>query len=281
MTPFSLNIRGRLVNYRQPVVMGILNVTSDSFFPGSRCGSCSEVAERVRKMVEQGADIIDVGACSTRPGSEPVSADVELRRLETAMTALRSVAPEIPVSVDTFRADVAREAVNNLSADIINDISGGSLDRDMFGTVADLKVPYILTHTRGTSANMGQLTDYGERGVTATVLDELGLKLNELALMGVNDIIIDPGFGFAKTVSQNYTLMRDLAVFKQLRMPLLAGISRKSMLTRPLGIEADDALEPTVALNAFALDRGADILRVHDVLPARQSCTIYNLIHNS
>lgn len=281
MDPFSLNIRGRLVSYHQPVVMGILNVTSDSFFTGSRCSSSSEVADRVRLMVEQGVDIIDVGACSTRPGSEPVSADEELRRLDLALTALRSVAPELPVSVDTFRSGVAAEAVRNLSADIINDISGGRLDTEMFRTVADLKVPYILTHTRGTPATMGQLTDYGERGVTATVLDELGAGLNRLALMGVNDIIIDPGFGFAKTVSQNYTLMRDLAVFKQLRMPLLAGISRKSMITRPLGIDAADALPPTVALNSFALDRGADILRVHDVLAARQSCAIYNHIHNS
>ena len=195
------------------------------------------------------------------------------------MAALRDVAPDIPVSVDTFRASVARELVENCSVDIINDISGGTLDPDMFRTVADLKVPYVLMHMRGNPASMQQFTDYGERGVTATVLDSLAAKLSELALLGVNDIIIDPGFGFGKTVEQNYTLMRDLPVFSQLRMPILVGISRKSMITRPLGIEPADALAATTALNAFALDRGADILRVHDVREARQACTIYTNIH--
>lgn len=259
--------------------MGILNVTPDSFYSGSRCRSCQEVTEAVRNMIEQGVDIIDVGACSTRPGSESVDEAEELRRLEPAIAALRDVAPDIPVSVDTFRAAVARELVANHSVDIINDISGGTLDADMFRTVADLKVPYVLMHMRGNPATMQQFTDYGERGVSATVLDDLGAKLNELALLGVNDIIIDPGFGFSKTVEQNYTLMRDLPVFTQLCMPILVGISRKSMITRPLGIDSSDALAATTALNAFALDRGADILRVHDVREARQACAIYNNLH--
>lgn len=281
MTPFSLNINGQLIHYRTPVVMGILNVTPDSFYAGSRCGSPQSVEEKVSQMVEDGVDIIDIGACSTRPGAEMPDAKEELARLEPAMKALRRIAPEIPVSVDTFRASVAREAVQSLSVNIINDVSGGNLDADMFATVADLKVPYILTHMRGTPATMQQLTDYGERGVTATVLDELGLKLNQLALLGVNDIIIDPGFGLGKTLEQNYQLLRNLKVFKALRMPLLVGVSRKSMITRALGIDAAEALAPTVALGAFALDRGCDILRVHDVKEARQTCTLYNKLLNS
>lgn len=281
MTPISLNINGQLIHYRTPVVMGILNVTPDSFYAGSRCGSPQSVEEKVSQMVEDGVDIIDIGACSTRPGAEMPDAKEELARLEPAMKALRRIAPEIPVSVDTFRASVAREAVQSLSVNIINDVSGGNLDADMFATVADLKVPYILTHMRGTPATMQQLTDYGERGVTATVLDELGLKLNQLALLGVNDIIIDPGFGLGKTLEQNYQLLRNLKVFKALRMPLLVGVSRKSMITRALGIDAAEALAPTVALGAFALDRGCDILRVHDVKEARQTCTLYNKLLNS
>ncbi|MBD5192189.1 MAG: dihydropteroate synthase [Bacteroidales bacterium] len=281
MTPFSLNINGRLINYSSPVVMGILNITPDSFFSGSRCSSRNDVMEKVSAMIEQGVDIIDIGACSTRPGSESVSADEELHRLIPAIEALREVAPDIPLSVDTFRASVARELVRNHTVNIINDISGGTLDSEMFATVAELKVPYVLMHMRGNPATMQQFTDYGDRGVTATVLDELAAKLNELALMGVNDIIIDPGFGFSKTVEQNYTLMRDLEVFTHLRLPILVGISRKSMITRPLGIDPSQALAATTALNAFALDRGADILRVHDVREACQACAIYNNLHNS
>ncbi len=255
--------------------MGILNVTPDSFYSGSRCCNRGEVTAVVRDMLENGVDIIDIGACSTRPGSQSVSPAEELRRLEPAIEALRSVAPDVPLSVDTFRADVARELVRNHTVNIINDISGGSLDKEMFETVADLNVPYILMHTRGTPETMQQFTDYGPRGVTASVLDDLACRLNQLALLGVNDVIIDPGFGFAKTPEQNFTLMRDLGVFRELRMPLLVGMSRKSMITRTLGIATDQALAATTALNAYALDRGADILRVHDVKEARQAADLY------
>ena len=255
--------------------MGILNVTPDSFFAGSRMDSTEKIAFRVRDMIEQGVDIIDIGAYSSRSGADDVSPDEELRRLENGMNILRSIAPEIPVSVDTFRASVACEAVKNLSVNIINDISGGDLDADMFQTVAEMKVPYVLMHMRGTPENMQQLTDYGTRGVTASVLDDLASKLNKLALMGVNDIILDPGFGFSKTLSQNYELMRNLEVFHTLPAPLLGGVSRKSMITKALGITADEALPATTALHAFALDRGADILRVHDVREARQACDIW------
>ncbi|MEE0979502.1 MAG: dihydropteroate synthase, partial [Muribaculaceae bacterium] len=234
-----------------------------------------KIAFRVREMIDQGVDIIDIGAYYSRPGADDVSPDEELRRLENGMNILRSIAPEIPVSVDTFRASVAREAVKNLSVNIINDISGGDLDADMFQTVAEMKVPYVLMHMRGTPENMQQLTDYGTRGVTASVLDDLASKLNKLALMGVNDIILDPGFGFSKTLSQNYELMRNLEVFHTLPAPLLVGVSRKSMITKALGITADEALPATTALHAFALDRGADILRVHDVREARQACDIW------
>ena len=230
-------------------------------------------------MIADGADILDVGACSTRPGAKIVSEEEELIHITNAVRIIRDLSAEIPVSVDTFREKVAEAAVAE-GADIINDISGGDLDEDMFPTVAKLKVPYILMHTRGTPETMSSLTDYGERGVTATVLDNLGYKMNRLALMGVNDIIIDPGFGFAKNLDQNYELMRNLDVFNELDAPILVGISRKRMATNLLEITAEDALDATVALNCFALDRGASIIRVHDVLPAVQAVKIFNKINN-
>lgn len=264
--PFTLNLHGRLLRVDRPQIMGIVNVTPDSFYEGSRYGDSDAVARRVSEMVESGVDIIDIGACSTRPGSAPVSADEEIRRLRTGLSALRRVAPDLPVSVDTFRAEVARVAVEELGADIINDISGGDLDPDMWPAVARLQVPYIVTHTRGNPAGMQSLTDYGERGVTAEVIQSLSRKIEKLRLAGVADVIADPGFGFAKTVSQNYELLRDIPLLARfIEAPLLVGVSRKSMFTKPLNISPQEALSPTLAANTIAMVGGASFIRVHDV----------------
>ena len=275
--PFSLNIRGRLVEYDRPAVMGIINVTPDSFYAGSRTRA-DEIGHRVRTMIADGADMIDIGAYSSRPGAAPVSETEELDRLAEGMTALREAAPDVIVSVDTFRAGVAKAAIEQLGADIINDISGGDLDRDMFDTVASLNVPYILMHMRGTPADMQTHTDYPD-GVTAAVLKDLSAKMRRLRLLGVNDVIVDPGFGFAKTLEQNYRLMADLPLFgRLLDAPLLVGISRKSMITRALGVGAQDALNGTTVLNTIALLNGAQILRVHDVKACSEAVKIVSLM---
>lgn len=275
--PFTLNIKGSIRLIERPQIMGIVNATPDSFFPGSRTLSRESIIERTRAMIDQGADMIDIGAYSSRAGAADVSETEELRRLETALEAIRSVNTDIPVSVDTFRANVARTAISSLGADIVNDISGGSLDADMLETVASLKCPYILMHMRGTPATMQTLTDYDD--VTADVIKEISIILSRLETLGVSDIIVDPGFGFAKTVEQNYELMRNLEIMENLLgLPLLVGISRKSMLTRPLGIKPDEALNATTVMNVIALSKGASILRVHDVKEARQALVLTGLV---
>jgi dihydropteroate synthase len=274
MHPFSLNIRQQLVEYTSPVVMGILNVTPDSFFAGSRSFDADDIEKRVTTLLAEGSDMIDIGAYSSRPGADDITPQEEIDRLARGMQILRKHNATIPVSVDTFRADVARVAIEQLGVDIINDISGTNLDPQMADTVAALRCPYILMHMRGTPATMQTLTEYND--VTTDVLAELGERVQKLAMMGVNDIIIDPGFGFSKTLDQNYTLMRNLKTFELFHRPLLVGISRKSMLTRLLDIDNADALNATTALNTMALERGASILRVHDVAAARQAVTIYN-----
>ena len=232
-----------------------------------------ELHRRVERMLAQGADIIDVGGYSSRPGADDVSPEEEMARVRRGVEAIRRVSADIPVSVDTFRADVARRAVLDWGADIVNDISGGALDSGMFSTVAELKVPYILMHMRGTPATMQTMTDYED--VTADVVAELSGLMHQLELDGVADIIIDPGFGFAKTLDQNYELMRHLPQLAQLLgKPVLVGISRKSMITKLLSVTADEVLPGTVALNTFALLNGASILRVHDVEAAVQAVRI-------
>lgn len=277
--PFSLNIHGRLLQIERPQIMGIINVTPDSFYSGSRTPSPIDIKHRVQQMIADGADMIDVGAYSSRPGADDVSPDEELHRLEIGMEAIRSVAPYIPVSIDTFRASVARRAIENLGADIINDISGGTIDPDMLDTVADLHVPYILMHMRGTPADMQQHTDY--TCVTTDVVAELSRTLATLEALGVPDIIIDPGFGFSKTLEQNYRMLHDLRHFSDIfHRPVLVGISRKSMITRALGITPDEALNGTTVLNTIALLKGASILRVHDVRAAREALTLTHLTAN-
>ena len=275
MQPFrtySLNLNGRLVLIDRPWVMGIINVTPDSFYSASRVNDEAALVERVRQMVADGADVLDVGACSTRPDSQSVDAQSEMQRLQWALAVIRREAPDVLISVDTFRADVARRCVEQWGADIINDISGGTLDEEMFSTVASLGVPYVLTHTRGTPATMSSMTDYGD--VAADVLEWMARRIDELRQMGVADVIADPGFGFAKDVEQNYRLLTCLDAFHALNAPLLVGVSRKRMVYMPLGISPDEALNGTTVVNTMALERGAHILRVHDVKAAVQAVTL-------
>lgn len=270
--PFTLNIAGRIRKYDHPAVMGILNVTPDSFYADSRTPEADAIGRRVERMLAEGADMIDVGGYSSRPGADEVSASEETERVCRGIEAVRSLSADIPVSVDTFRADVAEAAVA-AGANIINDISGGTADEAMFATVARLKTPYVLMHMRGTPQTMQQLTDYTD--VTADVIAELSAPLHRLQLMGVADVIIDPGFGFAKTTEQNYELMRNLpAIESMLGRPVLVGISRKSMITRIAGCTPAEALPGTIALDTFAAMAGASILRVHDVGAARQALDV-------
>ncbi len=277
-TPFSLNIKGRLCEFDRPQVMGILNITPDSFFASSRTIDEEKIAQRVNEMIADGVDMIDIGGYSSRPGANEVSAEEETARLKRGMKVVRSINPDIIVSVDTFRADVAQTAIEEMGADMINDISGGNLDEKMFETVARLNVPYILMHMRGTPATMSELTDYND--VTADVLKELSEKVNRLSLMGVNDVIIDPGFGFAKTQEQNYRLLHDLNVMHVFNRPLLVGVSRKSMIYRALDTTPDNVLNGTTVINTAALLAGASILRVHDVKEASEAVKLINLITN-
>ena len=280
MKPFSLNIRGRLIDFVRPAVMAIINATPDSFYAASRSETSDQIAEAARRAVDEGADIIDLGAYSSRPGADDVSAAVELDRLAHGLETVRKVAPSIPVSIDTFRAEIAKRCVSEFGADIINDISGGDMDHEMFDTVASLNVPYVLMHMRGTPASMQTLTEY-PAGVTAGVIAELAPKLERLELLGVNDVIIDPGFGFAKTLEQNYRLLRDLEAFEMLGRPVLVGMSRKSMATRLLNITSEEALNATTVLNTVAIQHGAAILRVHDVKAAREAVDIITCLHKA
>lgn len=261
-----INAGGNLMDFRSPKVMGIVNVTPDSFYGGSRVETAEAVRRRVAEMRRDGADIIDIGGFSSRPGASDVSPEEEYNRLAGGLEAVRIEWPEAIVSVDTFRAEVARRCVEEWNVAIVNDIGGGTLDPDMWNTVAELGVTYVLMHMRGTPATMTGLTDYGD--VTAEVLSDLAFKLAELREAGVADVIIDPGFGFAKTVEQNYRLLADLREFRVLGAPLLAGLSRKTMIWKTLGVTADEARDGTIALDTVALMNGADILRVHDVRPA-------------
>ena len=261
---FSITVKGKSYEFRRPQVMGILNVTPDSFYSGSRMATDEAmIAGRIRQMLEEGVDIIDIGAYSTRSNADDVAPEEEYRRLSVGLDAIRSIAGDILVSVDTFRAEIAERCVKNYGVQIINDVSGGTLDAAMFATGARLEVPYILMHMRGTPATMQSLTEYTD--VTDDVIADLTAKADALRNRGVKDIIIDPGFGFSKTVDQNYEMMARLDEFKKMGLPLLVGISRKSMIFRTLGTDAQHSLNGTTVLNTVSLMGGAHILRVHDV----------------
>ena len=273
---YSLNLHGRLVTIDRPWVMGIINVTPDSFYSGSRVNDERSLIERVRQMLDEGADVLDVGACSTRPGSEQVDARQEMERLQWALGVMRREAPDAVISVDTYRADVARRCVEEWGADIVNDISGGLIDEAMFATVVELQVPYVLMHMRGTPETMSSLTHYDN--VAADVLEWMARRIDELRQLGVADVIADPGFGFAKTQEQNYELLARLEAFHALNAPLLVGVSRKRMIYTPLGCTADEALNGTTVINTIALQQGAHILRVHDVKAAVEAVRLTTLL---
>lgn len=264
VTKKTLNCRGRLVDLAQPAVMGILNITPDSFFADSRVSLDSTVATAER-MLQDGATFLDIGGYSTRPGAAEVSPSEEADRVLPVITAILDAFPNALLSIDTFRASVARQAVA-AGAALVNDIAGGTLDPAMFGTVAELGIPYILMHTRGTPQTMQAMATYDN--VTTEVIDELALRLAELRSLGHKDIILDPGFGFAKTPDQNFELLHHLDDFRLFDEPILVGISRKTTIWKTLTIKPEDALNGTTVLNTVALLKGASILRVHDVREA-------------
>lgn len=274
--PPTINLRGELVDLSRPRVMGILNVTPDSFYSASRTQGLMAIRQRVEQIRSEGADWIDVGGYSTRPGAPEITPDEEWDRLAPALEIIRNIWPEAIISVDTFRASIARKAVEEFKAEIINDVAGGTLDPEMFQTVADLKCAYILMHMRGTPSTMQQLTDYSN--VTADVISALAFKTDELRQLGVCDIILDPGFGFAKKVEQNYRLLADLDLFTLTGLPVLAGMSRKSMIWKPLDITPADSLPGTISLHMAAMMKGASIIRVHDVAAARQSVEVFMMM---
>lgn len=270
--PYSIRVGGRLMDLSTPKVMGILNVTPDSFYADSRKQSEADIARRVEQIMDEGGDIIDVGAYSSRPGAADVTAQEEMERLARALRIIRRLAPGAVVSIDTFRAGVARCCVEDYGAHIINDISGGEMDADMFSTVASLQVPYILMHMQGTPQTMQSQPSYQD--VVIEVMQSLGKRASLLHEMGVCDVILDPGFGFGKTLQHNYQLLSRLSQLHELHLPLLVGVSRKSMIYNLLGCTPQEALGGTTVVHTIALLQGAHILRVHDVKAATEAVRI-------
>jgi dihydropteroate synthase len=282
-TKITLRLHDRCLSLAEPVVMGILNLTPDSFFEDSRIVVsdtffADNLLSKAEKMLDEGATMLDLGAYSTRPGAVEVSAGAEVDRLLSALELLRKNFPTAVLSIDTFRASVARQAIT-AGGHLVNDVSGGTLDPEMFQTVANLQVPYILMHMRGTPANMQQLTSYQQ--LETEVAAHLFNRAAELHALGLQDVILDPGFGFAKTLEQNFRLLHQLTTFCDLGYPLLVGLSRKSMIYRTLGTDAAGALNGTTALNTIALTKGARILRVHDVQPAMEAIQLWRQFENN
>ena len=273
---FTLNCKGRILVIDKPLVMGIINATPDSFFSGSRFNNVDEIVAKAEKMLNEGSDILDIGGQSTRPGSELISADEEIERVIPAIKAIAEKNPKAFISIDTFYSKVAAAAVD-AGASIVNDISAGSMDNKMIATVAELKVPYILMHMKGTPQTMQQNAIY--KDVTLDVLDFFISKTHELQKAGIVDIIIDPGFGFAKTIDQNFELLKNLSAFKMLDKAIMLGVSRKSTIYKTLGVNADEALNGTTVLNTIGLMNGASILRVHDVKEASETVKLFSAIY--
>ncbi|WP_159467628.1 dihydropteroate synthase [Dyadobacter sp. 3J3] len=268
----TIKIKGRLLDLSLPRVMGILNITPDSFYSDSRMTSMDEVMERAEIMQNDGATFIDIGGYSTRPGAKEISISEEADRVLPVIEALNKYFPDLIISIDTFRSEVARQSIGS-GAHVINDVAGGILDDAMFDTVAELGVPYILMHMRGTPQTMSKLTEYNF--LIPEIMAELAAKLINLRHKGISDVIIDPGFGFAKTTAQNFELMKNLSEFHQLGCPVLVGISRKGMIYNTLNIPAKEALGGTTVLNTISLQQGAAIIRVHDVKPAVEAVKLW------
>lgn len=271
-TPLYINVNGRLMDLSEPQVMGILNVTPDSFYAGSHGVTEGYIIDRIHQIMNEGASIIDIGACSTRPGADQVSAEEEMSRMRMGLELIRKHRPDAIVSVDTYRADVAKMCVEEYGAAIINDISAGQMDKDMFTTIARLGIPYIIMHMKGTPKDMQVNPEYDH--FLKEVFYYFSEKVQRLRDLGVKDIIIDPGFGFGKTLEHNYELMNHLEEFSLFELPLLVGVSRKSMIYKLLGTTPEEALNGTTALNTVALLKGAHILRVHDVREAVETVRI-------
>lgn len=272
----TLNIRGKIYVLEHPWIMGIINLTPDSFYQGSRISDEMELLGTVEKMLEDGADIIDLGAYSSRPGATPVTEKEEMKRLLPALDQILRSFPGTLISVDTFRSRVARAAWER-GASMINDISGGQLDEEMFRAIADIRLPYILMHMRGDPQTMSQNTNYAN--LFKEIVDFFTRQVGKLNKFGVSDIFLDPGFGFAKTVDQNYELIKNFKYFNVLGYPLLAGISRKSMVYKVLEVQPSEALNGTTVLNTLALLNQASILRVHDIREAKQIVKILDKLH--
>lgn len=272
----SLNLDGRIMDLSTPHIMGIINVTPDSFYNGSRLSDPASAVEKAREMIHEGAHILDVGAVSSRPGAEEVSEQEELERLAPVLEALRNEFPDLPLSVDTWRSGVSRKVRENYGINMINDISAGHWDPDMFSTIAMLGIPYIMMHMQGRPDSMQEAPEYEH--VVDDLLQFFSERVHKLRKLGVNDIVIDPGFGFGKTLEQNYHLVRELHAFQMFELPLMAGISRKSMIYKALDSDPEQALTGTTAAHMAVLIQGANLLRVHDVKAAAETVKIFQQI---
>lgn len=269
----TINCKGKLLNLDSPIVMGILNVTPDSFFDGGNYLSDKEILDRASEIIEQGATIIDIGGYSSRPGAKNITEQEELERVIPAIKIILEKYPEAHISIDTFRSNIARNAIE-AGACMVNDISAGEMDKNMFNTIKELQVPYCIMHMKGTPQNMQDKPTYNN--VTEEVMYYLAKKVEQLHEIGVHDIIIDPGFGFGKTIEHNYELLKNLSFFKNLNKLILVGLSRKSMIYKSLNITPQESLNGTTALHSISLTNGGNILRVHDVKEAMQTITLYN-----
>ncbi|MDQ6761204.1 MAG: dihydropteroate synthase [Bacteroidota bacterium] len=275
---FSLNCKGKLVLLYKPLIMGIINVNQDSFYTGSRVNSEDDIVKKATQMINEGADILDIGGQSTRPGSKRISAGEELSHVLPAIKLITEKFQDVIISIDTFDADVAKKAVS-AGASIVNDISAGEMDNAMIETVASLEVPYIAMHMKGVPETMQQQAIYDD--VTKEVFDFFIKKIDQCQKAGIKDVIIDPGFGFGKNISHNFTLLKNLSLLKLLDVPILAGISRKGTIYKTLNISADEALNGTTVINTIALQNGATILRVHDVKEAKEIAILLEAYRNA
>ena len=269
---FTLNCKGKLLTIEQPLVMGIINATPDSFYKGDLNAGLEKIVEKAGKMIMEGADIIDIGGQSTRPGSIRISASEEIQRVIPVIDSIVADYPQIILSIDTYHSQVAEAAIK-AGASVVNDISAGSLDPEMINCVSSLNVPFICMHMKGTPENMQNNPTYED--LVKEVLDFFINKIDQCKRAGIKDLVIDPGFGFGKTIHQNFVLLKQLSVFKILDQPILAGLSRKSMIYKTLGIDVSEALNGSAVLNTIALQQGASILRVHDVKEAKEAVTLF------
>lgn len=265
----TINCRGELLDLTEPKIMGILNLTPDSFYDGGKYSNIQDILSQIKNMIADGCDILDIGAYSSRPGAKSVSVDEELNRLLPVLEIIRKEYPEIILSVDTFRSEVAKKVVNDFNISIINDISAGDLDQHMFETVAQLQVPYVMMHMQGNPENMQENPSYDN--VVSSLMAYFSERIDKLKLLGVTDVIIDPGFGFGKTVDHNYEILKYLDDFKIFELPILVGVSRKSMINKVLEISPKEALNGTSVINTLAIIKGANIIRVHDIKEAKET----------